>query len=180
MITTRKITRMQAVSNQLDSAYKTYFLWDDLVSAITLAGAAERVLSDMQPQDGIFGVDANSLRSLINLYVKPEHSKEVATLFRADYDFFRHADKKTQSDYEIKERAADFFLLFPLLSYEHLKQPKTHAMRAYAQWFFYRYPSVLKKENQDDGNFLANLLKAQEPMTKQQFYEMRCSFDLLP
>ena len=89
--------------DELDSAFKAYFLWDDLVSAITLAGAAERVMSDMQPQDGIFGVDAASVRSIINLYIKPEHQKDAAKLWRADYDFFRHADKKKQSDYELKK-----------------------------------------------------------------------------
>lgn len=76
-------------------------MWDDLVSAITLAGVAERVMSDMQPQDGIFGVDAASLRSMVNLYIKPEHQKAAGAMFRADYDFFRHADKVKQEEYEL-------------------------------------------------------------------------------
>ena len=62
-----------------------FFLWDELVSAVTLAGAAERVLSDLQPQDGIIGVDAHSIRSMINL--KEEHQKDAAKLFRKDYFF---------------------------------------------------------------------------------------------
>ncbi len=60
----RKITHLEAVRDQIDSAIRSYFLWDDLVSATTLAGAAERVMSDMQAQDGIFGVDAASIRSI--------------------------------------------------------------------------------------------------------------------
>jgi hypothetical protein len=58
-----------------------FFLWDELVSAATLAGAAERVLSDLQPQDGIIGVDAHSIRSMINLYIKEEHHKEKRLRF---------------------------------------------------------------------------------------------------
>ena len=80
MPTIRKITRLEAVRDQLDSAFKVYFLWDDLVSAITLAGAAERVMSDMQPKDGIFGIDAASIRSIIN----PTNAPCAPIGFRSD------------------------------------------------------------------------------------------------
>jgi hypothetical protein len=59
---TKSVQRLEAVRDQIDSAIRVYFLWDDLVSALALAGAAERVLSDLQPKDGIFGVDAHSIR----------------------------------------------------------------------------------------------------------------------
>jgi hypothetical protein len=107
----RKITRRGAVRDQINSAIRAYFLWDDLVSALTLAGAAERVLSDRQPADGLLGVDAFSLRSMVNLYIREEYQSEAATLFRKDYDFFQHADRKPQDDYEFSEEWVDFLLL---------------------------------------------------------------------
>ena len=55
----RMIARIDAARCQIDRAITAYFE-DDLVSALTLAGAAERVLSDWQRQDGLFGVDAYS------------------------------------------------------------------------------------------------------------------------
>jgi hypothetical protein len=75
---TKTVTRFDAVSSQINSAIRMFFLWDDLVSAVTLAGAAERVLSNLQPQDGIVGVDAYSIRSMVNLYIKDEHRREAA------------------------------------------------------------------------------------------------------
>ena len=61
MVTIRNITRLEAVRDQLNTACKAYFLWDDLVSALTLAGAAERVRSDMQADMGakVFRVARN-------------------------------------------------------------------------------------------------------------------------
>jgi hypothetical protein len=178
-VTIRTITRLEAVRDQLNTAYKTYFLWDDLVSALTLAGAAERVMSDMQSQDGIFGVDAYSIRSIINLYIKPEYQKEAAKLYRADYDFFRHADVKTQHDYELKQEGVEFYLLVALSAFEHLKQKKTQAMRAYLHWFSIRNPNLVK----DAGKYaqvakeLGNISK---DMSKQDYYQRFCFVDSQP
>jgi hypothetical protein len=111
--TIRTITRLEAIRDQLDSAYKAYFLWDALVSALTLAGAAERVLSDLQRRDGLFGVDPYSIRSIVDLYIKPEHQKDAAKLYRADYDFFGHADVNKDNTYELKEEVVEFWLFVP-------------------------------------------------------------------
>ncbi|MGA3308795.1 MAG: hypothetical protein ABSD08_09290 [Xanthobacteraceae bacterium] len=180
MPTIRKITRLEAVRDQLDSAFKVYFLWDDLVSAITLAGAAERVMSDMQPKDGIFGIDAASIRSIINLYIKPEHQKVAATLYRADYDFFRHADKKTQSDYALKEEVADFWLFIALCSFEHLKQPKTKAMRTFSCWFFLKNSQYIKAEAVGYADFIRKLGATVQGMSKLEFYQAFCTADPAP
>jgi hypothetical protein len=145
-MTKRVISRMEGIRNQLDSAVRVYFLWDDLVSAITLAGAAERVLSDMQPQDGIMGADAYSIRSIINLYIKPEHQKDAAKLFRKDYDFFRHADRDSVTHYELHENAADFLLMTTIRSFQFLGQKSTPAMRAFIWWFMAKYPHLVKKD----------------------------------
>jgi hypothetical protein len=143
----RKVMRLDAVRCQIDSAIKAYFLWDDLVSALTLAGAAERVLSDLQPQDGIVGVDARSIRSMANLHIRTEHQKEAATLFRADYDFFRHADRKPQAEYELNEMTVDFFLYASIGAFEFLKQEKTAAMKTFTWWFMAKYPDWMKRDS---------------------------------
>jgi hypothetical protein len=112
-----------------------------------LAGAAERVLSDKQPADGILGVDAFSIRSMVNLYIEDEYQSKAAKLFRADYDFFRHADQKPQDDYEFSERWVDFLLLLSIGSYEFLGQKKTEDMIAFTYWFSMKYPHWLKKDH---------------------------------
>jgi hypothetical protein len=144
-IRTKTVTRFDAVREQISSAIRMFFLWDELVSAVTLAGAAERVLSDLQPQDGIIGVDAYSIRSMINLYIKEEHQKDAATLFRKDYDFFRHADRNVmQNNYELKESSVAWLIFTSIVSFEYLKQEKTMEMRAFYWWFMAKNPHWLK------------------------------------
>jgi hypothetical protein len=167
---TKSVQRLEGVKDQIDSAIRVYFLRDDLVSALTLAGAAERVLSDLQPQDGIFGVDAHSIRSMINLYIKAEHQKEAAALFRKDYDFFRHADRSGVRDYEVKEVSVLFLIFLSLCSFEFLGQKKTVEMRAFFWWFFASHPHYLKQ----DAPVKASVLKVRQilgEISKREYFQ---------
>jgi hypothetical protein len=155
------ITRFDGVRDQVNMAVRAFFLWDDLVSAVTLAGAAERVLSDLQPQDGIMGVDAYSLRSMINLYIKEEYHKDAAKLFRKDYDFFRHADRGAVQSCELKEDSVAWLVFTSILSYEYLKQKKTMEMRAFVWWLMAKKPHWLKADAPD----LALVTKLKEQLS---------------
>src|ERR1700731_1286647 len=55
---------------------------------------------------------------MVKLHIKTEHQKKAAALFRADYDFFRHADLKPQADYELNETTVDFFLYAAVGAYQ--------------------------------------------------------------
>jgi hypothetical protein len=168
-MTSRMVTRFEAVRDQINSAIRVFFLWDDLVSAITLAGAAERVLSDLQPQDGIFGIDAHSIRSMVNLYIKQEHQKEAGALFRRDYDLLRHADRDSTKDHEIKESKVTWLIFLSICAFEFLKQKKTMEMKAFFWWFFATHPQYLKADAPD----LATIMKIKlqiAGLSKRQYY----------
>jgi hypothetical protein len=165
----RKITRLDAVRDQLHSAIRAYFLWDDLVSALTLAGAAERVLSDKQSADGLFGMDAFSIRSMVNLYIKDEYQPEAAKLFRADYDFFRHADRKPQNDYELSEEWVDFLLLISIGSFEFLCEQRTEIMTTFVWWFSMKYPHWLKK-NEPFADQILRMKEITKYVSKKEYY----------
>jgi hypothetical protein len=159
---TKTISRFDAVREQISSAIRLFFVWDELVSAVTLAGAAERVLSDLQPQDGIFGVDAHSIRSMINLNIKEEHHKDAAKAFRKDYDFFRHADRTvTQNNYDLKESSVAWLIFTSIVSFEFLKQKKTMEMRAFYWWFMANNPHWLKPTAPD----MPMIMKMQSQIT---------------
>jgi hypothetical protein len=174
-MTSRKVSRIEAVTDQINSAIRVYFLWDNLVSSLTLAGAAERVLSDLQPQDGLFGVDAASVRSLVNLYIRDEHQNEAAALFRKDYDFFRHADRKPQQEYVLNEASVDFHIFIAISSYQFLKNDLTDDMRAFLGWFALNHLDWLKDQNKTVK--LQEINKKITKLSKQDYYQcfMRCS-----
>jgi hypothetical protein len=116
------------------------------------------------------GVDAYSIRSMINLYIKTEHQKEAATLFRRDYDFFRHADRSGVRAYDLKESAVLFFIFLSLCSFEFLGQNKTVEMRAFFWWFFAKHPHYLKRDAPDK----ASVLKIKEilgEISKREYFE---------
>ena len=127
-------------------------------SALTLAGAAERVLSDKQREDGLLGVDAFSIRSMINLHISEEYHREAAKYFRRDYDFFRHADRKPQEDDEFSEEWVDFLLFLAIGGFEFLGQKKSDEMWTYINWFAMKYPERLSK----DGPFTPTMLAMKE------------------
>ena len=169
-IRTKTVTRFDAVSEQISSAIRMFFLWDELVSAVTLAGAAERVLSDLQPQDGIIGVDAHSIRSMINLYIKEEHHKDAAKLFRKDYDFFRHADRNiTQNNYELRESSVAWLIFISVVAFEFLGQKKTMEMRAFAWWFMATNPNWLKA-NAPDLPLIVKLKEQISERSKREYF----------
>jgi hypothetical protein len=159
---TKTVSRFDAVGEQISSAIRSFFLWDELVSAVTLAGAAERVLSDLQPQDGILGEDAYSIRSMINLYIKEGHHKDAAKKFRKDYDFFRHADRTVaQNNYELKKSSVAWLIFTSIVSFEFMKQKKTMEMRAFYWWFMAKNPNWLKPTAPD----LPKIMKLQSEIT---------------
>jgi len=169
---TKPVTRFDAVRDQISSAIRTFFIWDDLVSAVTLAGAAERVLSDLQPQDGIFGVDARSIRSMVNLYIKEDHQKDAAKIFRKDYDFFRHADRDALQNYELKESSVAWLIFVSIVSFEFLRQKKTTEMRAFIWWFMATNPQWLKANAPD----LALITKLKEQISERSKREYFLAF----
>jgi hypothetical protein len=171
---TKTTNRFDAIRDQINSAIRMFFLWDDLVSAVTLAGAAERVLSDLQPQDGIIGVDAYSLRSMINLYIKAEHQKDAAKLFRKDYDFFRHADRNAAQSYELKESSVAWLIFISLTSFEFLGQKKTMKMRAFAWWFMATNPRYLKDDAPDRTRIMKLKEQISERSKREYFFGLYC------
>jgi hypothetical protein len=165
---TRTISRIDAATCQLDGAIKAYFE-DDLVSALTLAGAAERVLSDLQPQDGLLGVDAYSWRAAINLYIKTEHQKEAARLYRRAYDQLRHADRDKSETIEINEMVVDIYILMAIFAFNFVTKITTTNVRIYELWFGIHYPDLLKKGS-EFATKLEKALPLPEGTTKQEFY----------
>jgi hypothetical protein len=84
---------------------------------------------------------------MVNLYIEEGYQPNAVKLFRADYDFFRHAGQKPQDDYEFTEEWVDFLLTLSIDSYEFLGRKKTEEMRTFMYWFATKYPRWLKKDH---------------------------------
>jgi len=105
---THRFTRKEAVERQLIMAVRARLAFGDLVSALTLAGAAERVLSDLQPKDARVSEGHYSIKAALNESVDDTaERKRLATMAREAYDQLRHADTKSDHTHEIHREQVD-------------------------------------------------------------------------
>lgn len=132
-------------------AIRAQLQFDDPVSAITLAGAAESVLSDLQPQSGILGIDAWSVQACLDLYIKDEFHGDARDMLRHGYDFLRHADGKKEGKrpcdaLTLHQASVDFFLLLGVKAYTALGNAASTVMRAFICWMMMERPNWFRDE----------------------------------
>ncbi len=109
---------------------------------------------------------------MINLCIKEEYHKESAKHFRRHYDFFRHADRKPQDDYEFTEEWVDFLLFFSVASFQLFKQMTTEHMRTFLYWFYTKYPHWLKQEN-PFTQVMVEMKEMLKGVSKREYFMMR-------
>lgn len=129
-----QFSRLNAVKQQLEMAVRARLQFEDLVSAMTLAGAAERVLSDLHPKGAKFSHDAPSIRAFCNTYVTPDRQKEAAKDMRAAYDFLRHADKTPDHVLELDVELVDLPLMMAIKAFEHTSETRPPVLLAFQAW----------------------------------------------
>lgn len=126
-----QLSRLDAVKHQLEMAVRARLQFEDLVSAMTLAGAAERVLSDLHPKDAEFSDDTFSIRAFCKTYVKPGRQKKAAEYMRAAYDFLRHADKTPDHVLELDAELVDLTLMMAIKAFERASKTRPPVLLAF-------------------------------------------------
>jgi hypothetical protein len=79
------ITKLDAVSRQMDAAISLYFDEGDEVSIHTLVGAAHNLLADLS--------SAANQKTVIQKYIRPEKIGGFEKAIRAPQNFLKHADR---------------------------------------------------------------------------------------
>ncbi len=99
---------------------------------MTLAGAAERVLSDSQPAEAKTSDGFDSIKAYCNEFVEEGSRKEVAAKIREAYNQLRHADQKPAHIHSLDPEGVDAFLLMTIYASAHRPQAKN---QDFAVWF---------------------------------------------
>lgn len=167
----RRFTRLEAVQLQLEMAVRAFLQFDDLVSALTLAGATETVLSDLQPEDGLFGVDAWSIRAFCNLHIKPEHHKDAWGLFHKKYNMLKHADRDAQTDHKIDEITVLLWILISIHAFLALGGRTTSVLNAFKVWLALARPDWFTDTEPVIMNALSTARSTFVQMGKPQAFE---------
>jgi hypothetical protein len=87
------ITKLDAVTRQMDAAIGLYFNGGDDVSIHTLVGAAHNLLTDLS--------SAAKQETVFQKYIRPDKRAEVEKAIRAPQNFLKHADKDPQATLEL-------------------------------------------------------------------------------
>jgi hypothetical protein len=128
-----KITKLQAVKEQLETAIDLFFNDGSPVSIHTLTWAAYNVLCDLNKHKG-------GSPTLINdgflSIVKPEHKKALRRKLREAHTFFKHADKDPDDELEFEPAQTDYVLVDACDRYHLLHGSVNHRISAFQVWFF--------------------------------------------
>lgn len=177
-------SRREAVQLQLEMAVRARLQHNDLVSALTLAGAAERVLSDLQPKEAKTSEGYTSLKAHINeVELDPKKRKGLADCARKDYDQLRHAHPLLEHTHGLSLERVDALLTLSIEAF----QPRTrnadimewlHELPPIlgSFWFFatLSYPMAERKALENDqsaSNALAMVEKWKRSPDKCGLYE---------
>ena len=139
----------KVLRSQLDSAVRLVSLEDDFVAAHSIVMACEELFRTWYVQNNLF-VDFD-----YRIFIKDEYHKEYLKTIRADYNFFKHADRDLDDvievDHEHFHRRNEVLLFLHIAGYRKVFGEISPVMTAYFQWATIAYPDFIKWENVPGG-----------------------------
>lgn len=137
---TRIVSRMEAVEEQLDVAIDLFFDGRFLAS-ITLAAAAERVLSDLLKDAGQ-PASADVLRTGLEQGLLKAFPLKNFNRWRHEvYDWLRHADRQPQATQEVTPCEALILIMCGILLFLRMKGHSTASMQRFRQYCLANVPT---------------------------------------
>lgn len=158
-----KMTKLDAARRQLKTAVRLYFNDEDAVSIHTLVCASHEILATLKSIKGDFPMIMSD-----NLINEP-YKKEFRRIMSAPKNFFKHADKDSDSTIDFNPKINEYFLLDACEAYELLTGEKEPYFIIYRAWFNAKYPEIMnlphhremkKRFGDNKLQFFASMLEA--------------------
>jgi hypothetical protein len=166
-------------------------LFDDAISALTLAGAAEHVLSDLQPKDAKVSEGFESLKACVNEYIDEAERTKVLKRIRFNYDQLRHADTHPQHEHVLNVQGVDMLILLSIWAYAgrpigtqpaiaewFYKTPPV--LVAFVVWMSLNYPSETWERRPDDDFPVLKTLRTNQRLAFEAILSLAESKSLIP
>jgi hypothetical protein len=145
-----KISKLEAVRRQVETAIRIYFVNGDPVSVHALAAASLQVLVDLDKK----GPATGTFWDLLKTHVKPKHVSKVIKLFAEAENFLKHADHDPDKILEFPLAIPKLFLWECVAKYPELTDETPLLMHAYRIWFLIHHSDILKAGFQAEVNFV--------------------------
>ena len=128
------VTKLEAARRQLDTAIRLFFSGGDSISIHTLAASAANVFADVS--DRKLG---QSWRSIIRETNKISKS-QLKDIIHREWNFFKHADRDTDSTLEFDESTTDHVIFVASLECGEVKKDLSRIMEVFQIWYIAAYP----------------------------------------
>jgi hypothetical protein len=130
----KMVSRMEAVEEQIDAAIELFFA-GRLLASITLAAAAEHVLSDLLKHAGL-QTSADILRTDLEQVLMNKVQGISLHKWRHNvYDWLRHADKYPYATQDVSPYEAIMWIMCGVASFLKMKGQSTAAMQEFEKYW---------------------------------------------
>jgi hypothetical protein len=136
-----RVSKLDAASQQLDSAIEIWFSDGGSVAAHTLAAASHQLIHDIHEhrcpdQELLF--DAS--------WIKPDKRFEFINIVKDASNALKHADREPDKIVDFTSLGTMFFFGISLLGLAHLNRPYSLIQRGYLAWVTFHRPEMLAPE----------------------------------
>lgn len=131
MLTAMKISKLDTVRRQLDTAIRLYFSSADPISIHTLAAAAHRVMKDINSKAGAEPMLRDRLVSMFY----PKDRKTVRRKLVEAENFFKHAEHDHDQTLEFRPEITEFLLFDTGLKYIAMTGEDMPTFQVFSIWF---------------------------------------------
>jgi len=131
-----RLTKVNAVENQLETALKLYFQNEDIVSIHTLVSACMVLLKDLlhKRKRIITDFDETLFKKL-----PKEYQKELRNGLNKQQNFLKHADQDHYQAMEFNPNLTEIFLYTAINDFQKLTNNITPIQLTYRFWFQIQY-----------------------------------------
>jgi hypothetical protein len=138
MNTKMELSKLQVACRQLETAVSLYFMGGDPVSIHTLAAAAYNVLADVSAKYG--GVPM--LKRLVER-LDPERARDLRHRLNEAGNFFKHADRDADLQYQFNPEISEFLMLESCEKYMEMTRQQPPMLAAFRAWFVLHHAEVI-------------------------------------
>jgi len=164
MMENLKITKLDAVRRQLETAIRLYFDSADPVSIHTLAAAAYNAFRDFNKKSG--GKPLMTKEVTIDC-LKDASKKELRDKINAAENFFKHADKDHGEILEFSPRQSEFLIFDVCVWWCSYSGEDPVLFRLFKAWFMRQNPYIFEGSGIETVNDLLDT----KTMGRKEFYD---------
>jgi hypothetical protein len=138
------LNKVDVAQRQINVAISMYFGHGDEVSIHTLAASGRNVLVDLCRRKGL--APPMLLDTMMKTFIRPEHQKAVREKAREAENFFKHADRDPENEYDFPVGSTAFKLFEGVESFQALTGSVTPEMNVFKAWWLIQNKDAVSDE----------------------------------